>query len=134
MKKKSRLFSLLLVSVVAGLMVSSFRPGSDTTIKFPYQKAVLSDREDVAHLLNRFSFGATPGQIDMVVKMGVEKWFAEQLDMKAKDDSLAAFLSRNESLSMSNEQIAETFPRPAQVLNRAIRAGVVDRDSVKDLG
>jgi len=132
MKKTFLFFSLRILPVAVVLTLSSFQRNADNSFKFPYRQAGLTEREAAAHLINRFSFGATPGQVDAVVKKGVEDWFAEQLAMSFKDDSLERFLSRYESLSMSNAEITEAFPRPAQILNRAILDGVIDRDSAKN--
>ena len=64
-------------------MFSSFfaDPHSEfAEVSFPYKKAGLTERQAAAHLLNRFTFGATPGQVDEVVNMGLEKWFEQQLN------------------------------------------------------
>ena len=47
--------------------------------KFPWAQAGLTERQAAAHLLSRFTYGATPGQVDAVVQQGLENWWAQQL-------------------------------------------------------
>src|SRR6201996_330171 len=69
---------------------------------FPYRQAGLTERQAAAHLLSRFTYGATPGQVDAVVQMGLENWFARQLEAQLPDDSLEQVLSRYDALELSN--------------------------------
>jgi len=96
----------------------------------PWKKAGLTERQAAAHLLDRFTFGSKPGQIDEVVKKGLENWFAEQLDGKLNDDALNERLKEYDALSLSNEQVLTTFPRNAKILRKAIEEGVISKDSV----
>ena len=71
---------VFIASVISlGITSSSFKggPSSNPTFTFPYKKAGLTEREAAAHLMTRFTYGAAPGQIDAVVKTGLEKWFLE---------------------------------------------------------
>lgn len=118
---------------ICGFMLSSFFGGPKLAVKhftFPYQQAGLTERQAAAHLLNRFTYGATPGQIDAVVNMGLEKWFEQQLDAKLPDDSLNKMLEQYPDLKLSNSQIAEEFPRGGAVARMAIKDGVINKDSV----
>src|ERR1700694_1679564 len=94
--------SLLLVAgSIVLVLLSSFLNLTVSTgkkIKFPYKAAGLSDHDAAAHLLSRFTFGATPGQADAVVQEGLEKWFDRQLKASFSDDSLNAILSRYDAL------------------------------------
>jgi uncharacterized protein (DUF1800 family) len=119
--------------LTAGILLSSFflRPvGHAPAFSFPYKKAGLTERQAAAHLLSRFTYGATPGDIDKVVDMGLEKWFAQQLEAKQADDTLTQLLSEYDALKLSNQEIANTYPKNAQVLRMAIRDGYLDKDSV----
>lgn len=97
---------------------------------FPYKAAGLTERQAAAHLLDRFTFGATPGQVGEVVKEGLEKWFYQQLRADNPDDSLHQLLSGYDALSLSNEEIIKTFLKGGQVLRMAVRDGLIDKDSV----
>ena len=98
---------------------------------FPYRQAGWTERQAAAHLLSRFTYGATPGQVDAVVQQGLENWWAQQLAGNLPDDSLQQCLSRYDALQLSNEQVANSYPKNGQLIRMAIRDGVVSKDSVK---
>ena len=108
MKKIFLSLCCFVVLSTASIAFSSFLNPPKTEIsslRFPWQKAGLSQREAAAHLLNRFSFGPRQGQIDEVVNTGIEKWFEQQLLSSFSDDSVNQMLAGYESLRMTNEQI-----------------------------
>ncbi len=134
MKKIFVSLTLLLSLATGSLVLSSFVEQPHATYaayKFPWKQAGLTEREAAAHLLSRFSYGARPGDIDRVSKMGLENWFEVQLQAAFADDSVSNLLEGYESLTMSNEQIVAIYPRPASILRRAVQAGAIDKDSVK---
>lgn len=129
--KKFLVFSLLFVFVIQAFLFYSEKPKQINGIHFPYQAQGLTKRQAAAHLVSRFTFGATPGQIDELVTMGLENWFAKQLDGSFNEDTLQQMLSPFQFLNLSNTQIANTFPRPAKILNMAVEDGVIAKDSVE---
>lgn len=132
MQTRIKQFAKLLIFSTSFLLLSFFQePTYKFRFSFPYKQAGLTEREAAAHLLNRLSYGATPGQIDEVVNMGLEKWFEQQLTGSLADDSVNQRLSGYDALKFSNTQIVNTFPRGAQVIRMAIKDGVVNKDSVK---
>jgi uncharacterized protein (DUF1800 family) len=133
---------LLLSSFMAGMLPMHVLDGARLSLssldgtrippyRFPFRQAGLTERQAAAHLLSRFTYGATPGQVDAVVKMGLESWWAQQLAADLPDDSLAPCLSRYDALQLTNQQVAALYPRTGQVARMAIKDGVVDKDSVK---
>ena len=121
--------------VMVVIFLSSFHPGyPGHRILFPYKQAGLSDRQAAAHLLSRFTFGARPGQIDEVVKMGLEKWFKQQLQADLMDNELNDRLAGYEALKLSNTDIVNTYLKPAQLLRTAARDGIINRDSINNPG
>jgi len=118
-----RIIALLLIVLVAGNVSAQ--------VRFPYRQAGLTERQAAAHLLSRFTYGAGPGQVDEVVKMGLEKWFAQQLEGNLPDEQVAQMLDRYDALKLTNEEIANTYPRIGQVVRMAIRDGVISKDSAK---
>jgi uncharacterized protein (DUF1800 family) len=126
------LFTVVIISI-SGVLFSSFytdHAPDKTRINFPYKQAGLNERQAAAHLLNRFTFGPKPGDVDAVVNMGLEKWFQQQLNANVPDDSLNQMLSGFDALKMSNAEIVNTYPKGAQVLRMAIKDGIIDKDSV----
>lgn len=49
----------------------------------------LTERERAAHVLNRMAFGPRPGQVDQVMKMGIENWMRDQLNPESIDNFYA---------------------------------------------
>ncbi len=132
MQNGIRQFAKLLIFSTSFLLLSFFpEPNYKPHFSFPFKSAGLTEREAAAHLLSRFTYGATPGQIDEVVNMGLEKWFEQQLNNSLADDSLNQRLRGYDALKLSNEQIVNTFPRAAQIVRMAIKDGKVNKDSVK---
>jgi uncharacterized protein (DUF1800 family) len=99
--------------------------------RFPYRQAGLTDRQAAAHLLSRFTYGATPGQVDAVVKEGLEKWWAEQLAANLPEDSLDQRLRPYDALQLSNAEVMSEYPREGQIVRMAVRDGLIDKDSIK---
>jgi len=106
---------------------------SYTSIRLPYKKAGLTTQQAAAHLLNRFSFGAKPGEVDAVVAQGVENWLEAQLKGKEADDELNTHLQTMDALLLSNETIANTYLTPGQIFRLAIKHKLIDKDSAKSL-
>ncbi|MEO5646750.1 MAG: DUF1800 family protein, partial [Chitinophagaceae bacterium] len=132
MKKISQYLFMLLVLSAAGTALSSFyTPDSkEFSFRFPFQKAGLNEKEAAAHLISRFSFGVNPGNVDEVSKMGVEKWFKEQLDGTFADNEIQDKLAGYASLNMDNQEIVKTYPKGGQILRMAVKDGEIERDSV----
>ncbi len=98
------------------------------TIHMPWKQAGLSERQAASHLLNRFAFGPRPGEVDAVVKLGLDRWFERQLgadlpDAKALDD-----LRDLPALKMSTAEILKTYPPAGVILAQAKQAGILPGD------
>jgi uncharacterized protein (DUF1800 family) len=103
-----------------------------TKYHFPFKEAGLTKEQAAAHLLNRFTYGATPGLVNEVTTSGPEKWFASQLLADNPDVELLQHLAPFDALKMTNAEIVSHFPKPAQLRQLAIRDGVVRKDSTLD--
>lgn len=125
------IYSFLAVLFLA-LISSAFQPDFSGAVKFsfPYKKAGLTERQAAAHLLSRFSYGSKEGDVDALVKMGLERWFQQQLDGQLPDDSLNVMLSRFPDINLSNTEVENKYPRSNVVLKRAIQDGFIQKDSV----
>lgn len=113
-----------------GCWLYAFHPAEPQKIKLPYKAVGLTDRQAAAHLLSRFTFGATPSQIDVVVKQGLASWFQSQLDARYSDDSLNKRLSAYDAINLSNEEVLLNFPKNFQVVRMAINDSIISKDSV----
>ncbi len=82
------------------------RPAMKTAPAIP-----LNARERALQLLDRFTFGARPGDVDRVLAMGADKWFEQQLNPDAiKDPGLDRRLADFPTLNMTPEQALMQFP------------------------
>ncbi len=99
--------------------VSSFT--NKRSNSFPYKAANLNERQAAEHLLNRFTFGVRNEDIDEALKMGLEKWFENQLKGQLPDENLEFRLKSYDALKLINSEIVEKYPLGAQLLQRAIR-------------
>jgi uncharacterized protein (DUF1800 family) len=97
---------------------------AETTPKKPQHpahlapEAPLTDREEAAQLLNRFTFGPRPGDMSIVLKLGPEAWFERQLNPESIPDSaLDKRLLDYPGLKLTSSQIAVDFP-PNQMVRQ----------------
>ena len=116
---------LTVISTVATGAVKRM-PATASEGSMPYADAGLSEREAAAHLLDRFTFGPKPGQVDEVVDLGLERWFESQVEADEKSHDLDDKLAQLSTLELTNEQILETYPRPGRVRRQAIEEGRLD--------
>lgn len=122
--------SFILIVFIA--ILSSFEWGKAVALKFsfPYKKAGLTERQAAEHLLSRFTYGPKNGDVDAVVKLGLEKWFQQQLDGEQKDEQLDKMLVQYDDINLSNTEVEDKYPRQARVLQMAIKDGSINKDSV----
>ncbi|HEY8996361.1 MAG TPA: DUF1800 domain-containing protein [Edaphobacter sp.] len=81
----------------------------------------LTAREQAQQVLNRFTFGARPGDVERVLAQTPQQWFEQQLNPTSiKDDILDKRLASYPTLTMSPEQALHTFP------DRAVIKAVAD--------
>jgi uncharacterized protein (DUF1800 family) len=89
----------------------------------------LSKDQRIVHALNRLTFGARPGDVEQVRRVGVEKWIDLQLHPERirENDVLAPKLQPLETLQMSTRQIFETYQPGGGALAGAKKLQVVLR-------
>ncbi len=104
--------------------------GSGKKLQFAYKNAGLTERQAAAHLLGRFTFGARPGEVDDVLKIGLEKWFLKQLEGSMPDDNVNERLKSYDALKLTNTEVLQIYPRPTQILKMAEKEGFIQKDKV----
>ena len=123
-------FILLLV---ISLQVTSFGKPNPIIYKkklsFPYEQVGLSKRQAAVHLLNRFTYGAKPGDVDKVLEMGLEHWFEQQLKQAYDESELSTYLEHYDILKMDNQTIVNSFLRPFEIRKLLKNEGVFIADS-----
>lgn len=73
-----------------------------------YQKAGLSSYQAAAHLLSRFSYGPTPGQVEEVVRQGLDQWLEGQL-RGLEDSECQRALQAYPALAMDVKTMQSTY-------------------------
>lgn len=131
MKRNKSGFFLITAGFVLLIIGSSFIRYS--AINMPYKNAGLTEYQAAAHLLSRFSYGARPGEVTQVVRMGLDKWLEAQLRGELVDTVMQNMLARFGDINLTNTEVENIYPRNAQVIRFAIRDGYIRKDSVNNL-
>jgi uncharacterized protein (DUF1800 family) len=106
---------------------------AEPAIHLPYKKMGLTQQQAAAHLLSRFSFGATPNEVKRVADMGIEKWLKQQLEGGLPDEEVTRRLTGYDALALDNETIVNTYLNAGQVIRVAAKNNLLDKDSIKSL-
>ncbi|HQZ95287.1 MAG TPA: DUF1800 domain-containing protein [Pyrinomonadaceae bacterium] len=100
------------------LIVFGFVIAPDAALAASVDRTALSADQRVVQVLSRLTFGARPGDVERVRKMGVEAFIAQQLDPDSIDDSaLMKRLEKLPTLNLSTPVLAEQYnpPKPVQL-------------------
>jgi uncharacterized protein (DUF1800 family) len=118
----------LLFSAIALVVVSANAQTTPSSAMFPYKKSGMTDRQAAAYLLDRFTFGARPNDVDALLQQGLESWFQEQLQGKLPETTVLERLAQFSTLTMTNEEIVRTFPQAGLLLRQAMQDGVISQN------
>ena len=70
----------------------------------------LTPQQRADHALNRLAFGARPGEVERVAKMGVDRWIDQQLHPERIDDSAVdEKLKGLPTLKLTSQELARKF-------------------------
>src|SRR5438270_8951165 len=102
MHRSNKSIALLLLVVMGSSAVTLI--ASDKSKKKSKASTAMQQMDEprrALHVLNRFTFGPRPGQVQAVEAQGVDRWFEQQLHPEKIDDSqLEARLSQYRTLKM----------------------------------
>ncbi|HTX34867.1 MAG TPA: DUF1800 domain-containing protein [Bryobacteraceae bacterium] len=98
----------LLVAAALALAAKGASPGDDTAGRFD---AKLDPEQRILQALNRLTFGARPGDVEEVRKMGVEKWIDLQLHPEriAENPVLASRLKPLDTLNLDSAELLKEY-------------------------
>lgn len=113
------------------VIIATFGFSSLVDDNIPYKKFGYTPQQAAARLLDRFSFGAKPGQVEAVVNMGLENWLEQQFAANQPNEGLNKRLAAFKSLSLTNDTIVNTYLNAGQVIRLATRKGIINKDSIK---
>jgi uncharacterized protein (DUF1800 family) len=132
---KSTLSAVLIASAVAAgavwTGVAHSEPETPLAVHMPWKQAGLTERQAASHLLNRFAFGPRPGEVDAVVKLGLDRWLERQLGAALPDGKVQEDLRELPALGMTTAQIFKTYPPAGVILVQAKQAGIIPDDVKK---
>src|SRR5947209_17661348 len=112
--------------LLAGLIAFAMLTGATSDTK-------LNDRERALHVLNRLAFGPRPGDVDAVMKDGVNVWIEQQLHPEAiPDRAVEARIAALPTMKLSNAQIVKTYYEPVVMAVKKAKAEAKNGDVDKD--
>jgi len=130
MQTGSKIYSALVIVLLSTFLFYSFLTNKSPAYRFSYKQAGLTERQAAAHLLSRFTYGAKTGDVDEVIKAGLENWFQQQLDAQYADKELNQLLSSYDAINLSNTDVVTKYPQGNKVYRMAIADGFINKDSV----
>jgi uncharacterized protein (DUF1800 family) len=118
-------------SLAFALLAGSFvaLPSDASAQKAASKAARLSEEQRIVHVLGRLGFGARPGDVERVRKMGLERYIEAQLaPEKIADESAEAKLRGLSSYWMTTAELYQKYPQPGQLLRALQRQGRLPAD------
>ncbi len=96
------------------------------------QHGEMGGEQRVLHALNRLTFGPRPGEVATVERIGLKRWFEQQLNPGTIDDSaldirLAAF----PAMALSQQELMYRYPDPQRLKAMIQRNEPLPRDPVE---
>jgi len=116
--------------LLAGLIALALLTGTTSS------DSKLNDRQRALHALNRLAFGPRPGEVDAVMKDGVNTWIEQQLHPEGiPDRAVEARIATLPTMTLSNAQIVKTYYEPVLLARKQANAeaknGDVDKKDVR---
>ena len=91
------------------------------------------DDKTIVHVLNRLGFGARPGDIERVRKIGLATYIDQQLHPeRIADTPMAARLAEFETINKSTRELAEDYFGPAMEARRRAQQAQKNQPSMDD--
>jgi uncharacterized protein (DUF1800 family) len=107
--------------LVAGVIALAFLTGLSTSDNR------LTERQRALHALNRLAFGPRPGDVDAVMKDGVNTWIEQQLHPEGiPDRAVQARVDSLPTMRLSNAQIMRTYYAPVLAARKEAKAEAKD--------
>ncbi len=119
---------ILITPILAGLLLTGIVT----------KDSQLTERERALHALNRLAFGPRPGDLDRIMKDGVDGWIDQQLHPeRIPDRVIDARLAGMTTLELSNAELLTRFYVPVVEARKEAKAepgkdgGAVDKKEVR---
>jgi len=106
-----RLISILLVTLSIAASAHPQTKPAKTKLPTTPKSTPLTQMERVQQLLNRFTFGPRPGDLEKVIALTPEKWFDQQLNPASIPDAILDHrLADYTTLNLQPDQALQLFP------------------------
>ena len=99
---------------------------ANADLQLPYKAEGLNKEQAATYLLERFAFGARPGEVEKVAKMGPEKWLAQQLAGNLPDAELDKRLEAFPALELTPAEMQAIYVRNGLVQSMMEKEGLID--------
>ena len=96
-----------------GLLVFILMPAAVGLAQAEGSNKGLTRRERALHAVSRLTFGAKPGLVEEVERIGVEAWLEQQFQRIQPDGELKARMSVLESIDLTAKEVYDAFDLPA---------------------
>ena len=122
--RRATAFSLAF-ALLAGSFAALPEAASAQQQKMAASKAArLSEEQRIVHVLGRLGFGARPGDVERVRRIGLERYIEAQLAPEKIEDAVAEAKLRNlPSYWMTTAELYQKYPQPGQLLRALERQG-----------
>lgn len=122
--------SLALPGTGVGQISPAGLPPAHTSARASYQPSSLQGDRRIVHALNRFTFGARPGDLEAVRAEGLDRWFDDQLHpTRINEADLDARLGAYPAMRWNVEDLLRRLPS-----NGVIRQANNDKIAVPESG
>jgi uncharacterized protein (DUF1800 family) len=131
MKTRRIALPLLIAAALCAAAVQALTAGPGPKSMVPAHP----DDKTIVHVLNRIGFGPSPGDIERVRRIGLSKYFDQQLHPeRLADEGMSARLTPLDTLTKSSRELAENYFIPAQEERRRAQqqAGAQPGDAPSD--
>ena len=112
---KQRVFSLFCVSLI--VLSSALYAAKKAKTPADTGVAQMTGDQKALHALNRLTFGARPGDLEEVKRIGLDKWMDEQLHPESipQNPVLEAKLQPLDTLRMNAAELVRRYPPPQAI-------------------
>ncbi len=118
MGKASVIYKFTAFAVMLAMFIPLFAIRANAQNALMKQNAEsLTEDQKILHVLNRFGFGARPGDVEKVRSIGLNKYIEQQLNPASLNDSVLESKIKNmEILKMETSEIFAKYPNPGALL------------------
>ncbi len=101
-------------------------------VGFTSSTSRLTDQQRALHALNRLGFGPRPGDVERVMKNGVDAWIEQQLHPeRIPDDAVQTRLEQYATLKMSDAGILRTYYAPVLQAQQQAKQAAAEGQTAK---